>query len=57
MTDRSNDRSHLTTRETSSGETELVLTIENAIEDRVRTYTQLMRMKRVLATQENSTEK
>jgi len=57
MTDRSHDRSRLTTHETSNGNAELVLTIENAIEDRVRTYTQLMRMKRVLATQQSSTEK
>ena len=32
-----------------TGSTELFLTIENAIEDRVRTYRQLLRMKQVLA--------
>jgi hypothetical protein len=39
----------VTARTGDGGGTELFLTIENAIEDRVRTYRQLLRMKQVLA--------
>jgi hypothetical protein len=43
---------------TSSGDSdELRLTIENAIEDRVRTYRQLLRMKQVLAQAQRTPEK
>lgn len=35
-------------RNSADGPTELFLTIENTIEDRVNTYTRLMRMKQVL---------
>ena len=38
----------LTMREPESGSAEVVLTIENAIEDRVRAYSRLMRMKEIL---------
>jgi hypothetical protein len=54
MNERDNDQVKLT----SSGDSdELILTIENAIEDRVRTYRQLLRMKQVLAEAKLASQK
>lgn len=38
------------------GEREVVLTIENAIEDRVRTYSRLMKMRHVLRQSRTKTD-
>ena len=50
MTDRERDIARITARETAGGGSEIFLTIENALEDRVRAYTQRLRQKRALAS-------
>jgi hypothetical protein len=53
-----NERDNGQVRLAPSGEAEeLILTIENAIEDRVRTYRQLLRVKQVLAQAKRDAEK
>jgi len=54
MSERGNDHVRLTS---SADSDELMLTVENAIEDRLRTYRQLLRMKQVLAEAKRTSEK
>jgi len=54
MNERDSDQVKLAPSGTSD---ELLLTIENAIEDRVRTYRQLLRMKQVLAEAQRASGK
>ena len=49
MSERDDGTERVGARPAAGDSPELVLTIENAIEDRVKTYRQLMRMKQVLA--------
>ena len=55
MTDRERGNLRFETQETGTGERELYLTIENALEDRVQAYTRRLRMKRLLAAAQRST--
>jgi hypothetical protein len=54
MNERPNDQVKLAPSDDSD---ELILTIENAIEDRVRTYRQMLRMKQVLDQAQRNPEK